>query len=396
MSVLIDTVGEITGGLGSGRKMVWVGNVAWAFAFDGTQTLASYYSPDLVNWYPGATHSLLNAHLGEGRNLSVGHAILSGVDVIWVAITYQVATTLGVNMIRATVSGTTLTWHTTETLIGTPTTDGDALYWAGASVMFDSNNRIHLANSFAGPGTGGNGDVVANRSSIDAGGPEQQTALTWPNGYVIDSSVTAENRSMYLFSRGSGLAALINDDGSAANTTTGLDYHTFNGSAWNIDNTNGKVTGGQITAIDKNDWGAVELSTSAAHAVYRSAVGALVHRVWAGATWGAGDVIPALTTNSGTGIALASDGTTVYLVVIANDNSIQCISWRSGGWDLAWTLLEGSATAKTFVSCAKDVASGNFLVCWHEGQNLMSTYFNPGGPTYLAYYPYWFNALRVM
>lgn len=396
MSTLVDTVGETTGTLGSGRRMVWVGNVAWAFAFDGTQALASYYSPDLINWYPGAAHSLLNAHLGEGRNLSVGHSIIGGNDVIWVAITYKVLTTLGVNVIRATVSGNILTWHTTETLIGTPTTDADALYWAGSSVMFDSSNRVFLANSYGGPGTGGNGDVCANRSSVDAGGTEQQTALSWPNSYVIDSSVVAENRSMYLFSRGSGLAGLINDNGSAAATTTGLDWHTFNGSSWDVDGTNGKVTGGVITAIDKNDWGAAELTTSAAHAVYRTATGSLLHRVWAGSTWGAGDVIPALTTNSGTGIALASDGSTVYLVVISNDNSVQCISWRPGGWDLAWTLLEGSASAKTFVSCAKDVASGNFLVCWHEGSNLMSTYFNASGATYLAYFPYWFNALRVM
>lgn len=396
MSVVVDTVGSSNSCLGSGRNLVWVGNTAWAFAYDSSQTLAAYYSVDLVNWLAGPTHTLVNAHSGEGRNLSCGHTVIAGQDVIWVAITYKTGTSLGTNVIRASVTGTTLIWHLTETVIGTPTADADALYYAGSSVMIGDNSRVHLGNSFAGPNTGGNGDVVANRSTVDAGGAEQQLPLTWA-GFVIDSSVTAENRSMYLFDRGSGLAGLINDDGAAAETTTGLDYHTFNGSSWNINNTNNLVTG-TIVAIDKNDWGAVELSTTAVHAVYRNSTGTLLHRVWNGSTWGAGDTIPSLTMASGTGIALATDGTTVYMAVIANDgaNSVKCITWRVGGWDAAWTLLQGGTASRAWISCARDIASGTFLACWHEGSNLVTAYYNPSGPFYQTYYPYWFNAMRVM
>lgn len=396
MAAQVDIVGSSNGCLGSGRNLVWVGNTAWAFAFDSTQTLASYYSVDLVHWLLGPTHTLINAHNGEGRNLSCGHAVIAGQDVIWVAVTYQVGTSLGTNVIRASVVGTSLVWHLTETVIGTPTTDGDALYYAGSSVMIGSDGRVHLANSYAGPNTGGNGDVVANRSTVDAGGSEQQLPLTW-TGYVIDSSVAKENRSTYLFDRGSGLAGLINDDGAGAETTTGLDYHFFNGSSWNINNTNNLVTG-SILAIDKNDWGAVELSTTVAHVVYRNATGSLLHRVWNGSSWNAGDVIPALATASGTGIALATDGSTVYMAVIANDgdNSVRCITWRPGGWDLAWTMLQSGSASRAWISCAKDVASGNFLACWHEGTTLQSAYYNPSGASYTAYYPYWFNAMRVM
>src|SRR5215467_10582941 len=134
MATTIDIVGSSNGCLGSARNLVWIGNTAWAFAYDGTQQIASYYSSDLVTWYAGATYTLLNPHLGEGRNLSVTYKNIGGVDVIHVAIVYKATTMLGVNAIRATVAGTALTWHVVETAISTPTGDSGALYWSSPSV----------------------------------------------------------------------------------------------------------------------------------------------------------------------------------------------------------------------------------------------------------------------
>jgi len=378
------TIATLAGntGLGSERQIVWAVNSAnyWAFGYTGTSTLATWYSPDGVSWTAGATHALSNAHNSEGRNLAVGYKNVGGVDVVHIAIPWSASGNIAVNAIRATISGTTITFHSIETAVASGTSDGGGLLWASSGLEFDSSNKLHLANGFAG---GGNGDVNSSDSTADAGTSEQMTPVTW-TAHVIDSSVTTESRSAYVVDLGSGNAGLIADNGSAPSTTTGLDWHKWNGSSWNIDNTNGKVTGGSIAAIDKNDWGAVAVSASDIHAVYRTSTGSLVHRRFDGTSWGAGQSIPAQNSLAGGGIALTSDGASVWLCVIDTDsaNTIRYIRWSSlatnglaDTWDTNWQAAETSSQTRTWIGCTRDVQSQTGLVYWSEGSSFVVSAF---------------------
>lgn len=381
MSSTIATLAGNTG-LGSERQIIWAANSAnyWAFGYTGTSTLSTWYSPDGVSWTAGATHALSNAHNSEGRNLAIGYKNVSGVDVVHIALPWSASGNIAVNAIRATISGTTITFHSSETAVASGTSDGGSLLWASSGLEFDSNNKLHLANGFAG---GGNGDVNSSDSTADAGTAEQMTPVTW-TAHVIDSSVATENRSAYVVSLGSGNAGLIADDGSGHSTTTGLDWHKWNGSSWNVDNTNQKVTGGAITAIDKNDWGAVAVSATDVHVVYRNASGSLVHRRFDGTNWNAGQSIPAQNSLAGGGVALTSDGASVWLCVIDTDsaNTIRFIRWSSittngitDTWDTNWQAAETSSQTRTWIGCARDVQAQTGLVYWSEGSNFVASTF---------------------
>jgi hypothetical protein len=381
---LSSTIATLAGntGLGSERQIIWAVNSAnyWAFGYTGTNVLASWYSSDGASWTAGGTHTLAHAHNSEGRNLAVGYKDIAGVDVVYFSLPWSSSGSIAVNAIRATISGTTITFHTSETAVASGTSDGGSLLWAGTGLEFDSNNKLHLANGFAG---GGNGDVNSSDSTADLGTAEQMTPVTW-SAHVIDSSVANESRSAYAIDLGSGNAGLIADNGSAHSTTTGIDWHTWNGSSWNIDNTNGKVSGGSISAIDKNDWGAVAVSASDIHAVYRNASGNLVHRRYNGTSWGAGQSIPAQNSLAGGGIALTSDGASVWLCVIDTDvtNTVRYIRWSSitvnglaDTWDTNWQAAELSNQTRTFIGCARDVQAQTGLVYWSEGSDYVAVTF---------------------
>jgi hypothetical protein len=396
MSTTVDVVGSSNGCLGTSRNVIYAVNSGywWVFAFDSTNLLSTYYSSNGITWLAGATYTLANAHVGEGRNFSVGYKNISGVDVVHIAIVFQNGTSLGLKELRATINGTTITFHSVEKTLNAGNTDNDSMYWCGSSIEFASNNKVHVGCGWADTI---NGAVAASDSSADAGTPEQMTLQTW-TGDLIDNSLASETRSNYMFDSGSTTMGLISDNASSAATMTALQWSNWTGTTWANDATNTYVTGGTITAIDRNDWGAVARTIADCHVVYRTATGSWQHRRWAGGiSWVDGDLIPALATTSGTGVALATDGTNVWLAVIAADaaNSIRCIRWQSGiGWDLAWTVLEPSTATRSWVSCARDMTSGNLTIIWHEGTTLKAGYI--GGAAAIYYYPYWFNAMRIM
>lgn len=382
------TIGTIAGsaGLGSERQVIrTTSGDLWAFGYTGTNVLSTWVSQDNgATWSTGATHTLSNAHNSEGRNLAVAYKNIGGVDVVYVALPWTVPTSMAINGIRATIAGTTLTFHSVETAVASGTSDGDALLWAGTGLEFSSTNKLHLSNGWAG---GGNGDVNADSSTVDAGTVEQMTPVTW-SSHVIDSSVTKETRSAYVIDLGSGNAGLINDDGSAASTTTGLDWHKWNGSSWNTDNTNNKVTGGAITAIDKNNWGAVAISPSDIHVVYRNSAGTLIHRRYNGTAWGAGQTIPAQNNLGAGGIALSTDGNSVWLAVIDTDgpNTVRFIQWSSSvfngladAWG-TWQVVEGSTATRTRLGCTRDTYNQHGLVYWTEGSSLVAAAFAASPP----------------
>lgn len=386
MSVTISAIAGTTG-LGSERQVVALANGdLWAFAYTGTLTLATWYSQDGgAVWSAGATLSLANLHLGEGRNLTVAYKRIGSVDVVHVGMIYKAVTSLGALAIRATITGSTITFHSLVTTVATPTSDADALYWSGIGLEFDSLSKLHFLAGWSG---GGNGDVNSSDSTADAGSVEQMTPVTWTSHVIDSNGVAKEVRSFYAVDLGSGNAGVITGNGANPASLTKINWYTWNGSSWGINDNNGLVSNGLITAIDNNDLGAVAVSPTDIHVVYRSGSNTYVHRRYNGTSWSDGQAIPVQTSLAGGGVTLASDGASVWLTVIDTDsaNTIRYIRWTSlafnhvgDAWE-NWAVGEGSSATRTFVSCAKTVVNAVLLVYWTEGTNLVTAALSAPSP----------------
>src|SRR6266571_3746766 len=122
MSTTIAAVAGTTGsGLGSARHVIYAQNSGnwWAFSFTSINVLSSWYSPDNVSWTASTTKTLGNLHLSEGRNLQVAYKLIGGsTDVVAIAYEISVSGSNQVFAFRATISGATITYHTSETSIG--------------------------------------------------------------------------------------------------------------------------------------------------------------------------------------------------------------------------------------------------------------------------------------
>jgi len=376
VSSTIGTAGAASGCLGSARNVFWGANTSlwWAFGLTATLTLGSWSSPDGVTWTARATHVIGFTTASEGRDLMVAYKSIGGIDTVWLQLVNNAPAggSNAVSALRATISGTTVTYHTTDTAVGSTSTAMTAPTYSSGGLELDSNNRVYLTNGMLDT----NQDTSWTRSTADPGTAEQATAPTWATEAVIDNSQAQVVKSGYLFPTATaGNMALVADNASAASTWTGLSFYTYNGTTWSGTGGNTSVTGA-VTAVDKNDWGCVARTTSDVHVVYRSSTGSWVHRRWNGTSWGAGQTIPAFATTSGTGVALCSDGTNVWLIAIGSDaaNTVKYIKWASAGaaWDAAWTTLESTTQTRTFVSCPRDTGNSQIVALWHEGTSLVS------------------------
>lgn len=387
MSVTIATVAGTSGtGLGSERHIIYAVNSGnfWAFAWTGTTVLASWYSPDGTIWTASTTTSAFPAHHSEGRGLSVGYKNIAGRDVVYILQSDNCVSTMAghsASVLRATISGTTITYHTTATSLITGANDAFALAYTGGAVEFASDSKPYLASSifnFYDP-------AAAHPSAADAGAAEQATPLTWTLD-AVDSGILNACRSATLVDLGSGNMGLLTDDGNFTTTNTGVDWYTWNGSAWSGSASNDLATG-TITSIGMNDWGAVAVSPTDVHLVYRNASGSLIHRRYNGTSWGAGQTIPGgVSPAVDSGIALTTDGEAVFLCVIDTDvaATVQSIKWKpfsqsglADAWQ-SWVGLETSVQTRTWIGITPTMNAGSAIVYWTEPSGLfVSTTFNP-------------------
>jgi hypothetical protein len=374
MSSVIGSIAGTTG-LGSARQIVWAANTQlwWAFQFTSTTTLSSWSSSDGITWTPRTSFTLSAAHSSEGRDLMLTTKVINNIDTIW--ITY-VGTPTGIfsqRAIRATVSGTIITYHTTDTTISDGSSIGslNAPIYSSSGWEIDSLNKIHCV----GGALDVNEDVSATRAT-DSGLIEQATPPTWTT--VVGLQVMSNSvKSGFIADTASGTIVYLGDGGTNNVTCTSLVSWKFDGSTWS------SITSpvNNISAINKNDWGAVKRTTSDIHLVYRDSTGSLIHWRYNGVSWFAGQSIVNQNNASGSGIALTSDGVSVWLAVIGTDaaNSVRYIKWTSNdytgngdAWDSVWSDVETSTATRTFLGATKDVANQTALFYWTEGSNMVA------------------------
>lgn len=341
----------------------------WVLTLESTSTttLYSYYSSDGVNWSAGATFTLAGATT-DGRNLAVVYQNISSTDVVHVSYTHSSAT----SHVRATISGTTITYGSNVTDSST----SSVVTPAGNAACIDSTGRpIDVI------GGGSNGDtMVGGATNVDSG-----SAWTTGFGTLVNSETGTNNiSSACAIQLSTGYCAVLVDDAAGASppvsleqvhagkikNTTGTITHTTAGSWLNV-----------FTALgasqNANTWNAVRVSDSDVHVILASSTNTWTHKridcsvaSTAVPTAGsAGSAIGNQTFNVTGGVAMITDGTTIWLFCIdsASGNDIKINSWTSGGGWAGWTSLGLASATRNYLTCSAQMNGTNVQLYWVEG-----------------------------
>jgi hypothetical protein len=323
----------------------------------------------------------------DGRQLAVTYADVAGHDIAYAIAQVGVHWFKISNRARITASST-ITWDNTSSNTN-PWDDGygaqEALPYAYQPLVlaFDSNNsRWHVIWNKT------QGMAGAAWTSNENGTLTQSP--TW-GGYIQTDTYDAstDNNSTHypyqaaLAELGSGIMLAVYCFGNAPSlpfsttnaTQTGLRFaKSSSATAWPTVNTTGAaVPSLSATANSPNDWAMVQRTTTDVHIVRRNSATTIEHIRYDGTTWGSVTTLPTsgLTGHvSNSGIGLATDGTTVWCVVLDSDanNSIKYLTWTAGGgWASSWTTLSTNNNAKAFLTVHQRVGNNQIGVAWTEG-----------------------------
>lgn len=319
----------------------------WCFYLTSTQSLSAAYSTNAgTSWSAptGSPFSLAVAHGSEGRYYGFAYRNISSTDVLHMqGRQYHSRFTLGAvwtnSNAEAAPSGTTV----------------NSL--GGNCALDPSNNPI-----VAGALSSGSQSAAADKgSNADSG-----TSWTagWPatwKGYYNTAPYCSSFAAFPLASD----TLLLCDNAATASTFTNLRSNLYS-TATTVNSS--AVFGSAVTAADTNAWGAVGRTTSDIHVVALSNnSNTYVHARYNGSSWSAGDTIPTLTYGTTSGIALVSDGTSVWAFAIDSSGNVQYVQWVSGtGWG-SWTQLEANnSNGRAYIVGAYSAANSQIMVIWTE------------------------------
>ncbi len=338
----------------------------WCDAGGAYSTISCAYSPDLTTWTRATTIALPHNIAGsaDARNLGVWYASIAGVDVVHVAAASSFPALMDT---RATLTATAITWGTpSEIAVATTnyaTPDGTAPCVA-------SDGGIFVNSGLPDTGTHYGNEVPSFNATADT------VAASWtPGAWTSVKPFSASNviGTRATLPLASGKVLLLYDDGN----TPPENVH------WGIMDRSGSTPADAAVfassvnmASNGNDWGAVALSVTDIHCVRRTGGGTYEHMRFNGTAWATGNSIPTQQSVVGSGVALLSDGVSVWLVVIGNasgnptsGNPVVSLRWTAvNGWANAWTALAlGSATRTGISACQNLTGAYAAALLWTEG-----------------------------
>ncbi len=151
-----------------------------------------------------------------------------------------------------------------------------------------------------------------------------------------------------------------------------------------------------MTATNPANWGAAQVSATDTHlVVLNNNSNAFTHERYSGTAWAAGNTIASLTLNtSPSGIALVSDGSSVWMFAIDSSKNITYNKWTSGGGWGGWTVLEATRTnTPNHVTACYSAAAGGILVAWTEytgsNYNIIGSFLSTAAAA--TFYPWIFG-----
>ncbi|MGZ6375362.1 MAG: hypothetical protein ACXWPI_11665, partial [Ktedonobacterales bacterium] len=371
-NTIVANIGNLPNATGMGQQahVVYAVNSArwWLFHMASTTSIASYYSADGVTWTAGATLTLSNASTGDGRDMSVAYKNIASTDVIH--LTYNNGGSSWQQYhVRGTISGTALTWGSVAAVGTGATTNGQTSPTCIVTVL-DSNNKVMQATmKFA--------DFYSELSTnADAG-------TAWTFGFGSELQALGNNilnqvhgRVLLPYAAGGKVLAIAGNDATASPPQdNGYWSNVWSGAAWG--GTETSVGFSDANSEGPNEWAACRLSDTDFHMVKISGTTntTFEHRRFNGTSWSAGNSIPSLTTKADSGLAMVTDGTSVWLFAIAGDaaNSVKYIKWTSGAWG-SWTSLETSSQTRNDISVCPTINNNAIQVIWTETVTAGSQY----------------------
>lgn len=335
----------------------------WAFTYSSASSgnIVARYSPDLGNWFAPTNSTFFQAHANQGhaKQMGLDYANIAGVDVVHFNLAYFTGTNDFTTHLRATLSGTTITWGT-ESQINTDAFSTAAVFTGATAIA--SDGFIYDAE-FA-RGTRAGYPVAARSSNADTG-------AAWTSGFAAETvllATTLNTHSMtFLPLTTGGKVLALYDLGDSNSAPTNVEARLWDGvSAWGSQQ-EVFATG---VGIDPDDWGACLRTDADVHVVRRNdATSTFTHRrAVPGSAFTAGDAIPTIGCKAGAGVALISDGVLVYLFTIdvASANAISYCVWTPGiGWG-SWINYVSSSHTRTSLALAYSADRGTIAVQWSQ------------------------------
>jgi hypothetical protein len=336
----------------------------WAFYTDSTNVnqIKCQYSSDTVTWTLGTAFTTTNNFDSDGREFSCDYKNISSTDVVHFVFSQQAPSNDATFYVRATISGTTITYGSQGQIDGSEADQAQA-HPAGCDIVIDTNNRPAVGVTWTNTAANDFGAYIASNAD---------TGSAWTVGYAAGSNLDA---SLVNFNNASHMEALTGDNklamwenGAAAeaNSMTNVRWSKYNGSTWSAAADIFTVLG---AGVSPNNYGACALSTSDIHCVLRTGTNTYTHKRFNGTDWTtvSGAAITTQNSLAGGGLAMASDGTSVWLFVIDTDapNTVRYCTWTSNSWS-AWSALESTTKTRSFISCCRNVQSNKVLVGWSQ------------------------------
>jgi len=392
MSVVIGTTiaGTVPDSTGMAwqNHLVWVSNDAawWLFYCDSTDvnTLKTYRSPDGTTWTakssvtlvaPGTSSTIGTSGTSppSGRGIGVAYKNISSTDVIHTTAQVGATDNADSQYVRATIASAAITWGTATAIDSPGAAQATSYFPAGESVIIPNDNRpIHCSAFFQ-------GGVLSCTQYIRA--TNADAGSSWTAGYSTAANIDC---SASVFPKAVAIAD-INTGGSNANVLiayendatgdvlTNVRWNWWNGTAWS---STGDIFTALGTGVDPNNYGIVARTTTDVHCVLFDGTSTFTHQRNNGGsspTWSAGATIPSESAKPGSGVAMASDGTNVWMFVIDNaaGNAVKYIKWSSasGNWDGTWSTLDSTSQTRKYISCSPtldNTGSKNIGVIWSQ------------------------------
>jgi len=361
-------------GLAYQQRLFWAdvaGMWVMPVIVSGTLNQLRFYSnssPDFTQgtWsqLSGSPVTLAQSLVGGGSNWSVSYFYGSEPSDIFHGIYgNKPGANPTANYLRGYFSGGAVTLthdvnlNTATFLTGTPT----APYGCNVYVGQDAKIAHTIAN---GPANGWYGITWSASDSGVLSGWSEVGIDTW--NFQSNAGQTTNINGIGIFggiTTSSGIAFTEGADDTDPNSMKTVRYATNSRSGAGSFGTDTDVGFSALGAgVDPNNFGAVNRTNLTAegtdiHCVFRTGSNTFSHRRYNGSSWSAGSSIPNQNSKAAAGLAMCSDGVSVWLFIIDSDtnNTVRYIRWNGTAWDATWTALELSNKTRNNISCSRRI-----------------------------------------
>lgn len=341
----------------------------WIFYIDDVDTsvLKASVSTDFTTWVSAPTRALSEAMALEGRNFAAAYGNLGSKDVVHTFLSHFVANE-DTRDSRAIITGAAIDYET-GIAVSQVTTFNASVDPDGCNTAITNDGFVHDATGWDSEGNGFIGRINVFHSDLPDQGEGFDASFASNSAAIGTSGNPIQNRLLLPLKSG----ALLYLWPTAA-TTTATDNIAWASSASGTSTVSAaqNLFPSSTTPVEAmNDWNACEVG-STVHFVRRTLDGgaddAFDEMTFDGSTWSAGAPIPNDSGKNGSGLVLASDGTSLIAFTIASDaaNSIRSTKLTGGVWS-PWTTVVSSSATRNYLSASACGTTAHAGVIWTEG-----------------------------